>query len=212
MKELPTIASSLDELTQTATETAALLRKLPLEDLFYQVMGAAQEMNQLLVSFNLAELVRSLTESLKSVLGGVGDTQLLLQALQQSVPSLLSSLEATSSSARITLEQDAAVALGALTSTLNQAKAVVHQLDGQLVPLATSLQETSRSARQALTQAKGTLKTVDRAVGEKSPLRYDLTRVLEELTTAARSVRVLAEALERRPEAFLYGKKGVRNR
>jgi paraquat-inducible protein B len=53
---------------------------------------------------------------------------------------------------------------------------------------------------------------VDGAVGEESPLRYDMTKALEELAAAARSVRVLAEALERRPEAFLYGKKGLRRR
>jgi paraquat-inducible protein B len=210
--ELPTIASSFDEITQTATATAALLRKLPLEDLFNQVMGVAREMNQLLIALNQADIPGSLAVMLGSMQQSARGVEQLLQDLNAQVSPLTASLAETSAAARLLLEQDAAAALRHLTTTFQDTQKLVQHLDGRLVPLAASLQDTSRAAQRALEQAQGTLDTVDGAVREESPLRYDMTNALEELAAAARSVRVLAEALERRPEAFLYGKKGLRRR
>jgi paraquat-inducible protein B len=212
IQEFPTIASSFDEITQTATETAALLRKLPLEDLFNQVIGVAREMNQLLIALNQVDISASLEVTLGSVQQSAHGVEQLLQDLNAQVLPLTASLAETSAAVRLLMEQDAAAALRGLTTTLQDTQKLVQHLDGRLVPLAASLQDTSLAARRALEQAQGTLGTVDGAVGEESPLRYDMTKALEELAAAARSVRVLAEALERRPEAFLYGKKGLRRR
>ncbi|HEY7709481.1 MAG TPA: MlaD family protein [Candidatus Entotheonella sp.] len=210
--ELPTIPSSFDEITQTAMETAALLRKLPLEDLFSQVMGVAQEMNQLLIALNQVDIPASLAVTLEAMQQSARGAAQLLHGLNAQVSPLTASLAETSAAARLLMEQDAAAALRGLTTTLRDTQQLVQRLDGRLVPLAASLQDTSLAARRALEQAQGTLSTVGGAVGEESPLRYDMTQALEELAAAARSVRVLAEALERRPEAFLYGKKGLRRR
>ena len=43
-------------------------------------------------------------------------------------------------------------------------------------------------------------------MSKDSPLYHDLKRVLRDLADAARSIRVLADYLERHPDALIYGK------
>jgi paraquat-inducible protein B len=74
--------------------------------------------------------------------------------------------------------------------------------------LAASMEKTNKSAVAALSQAEKTLKTVEGVTKEDSPVLYELTRTLQQLSAAARSIRVWADYLERHPEALLRGKGG----
>ena len=47
-------------------------------------------------------------------------------------------------------------------------------------------------------------------LGRDSPTMNDLRRLLKESTDTMRSMRALAEMLERNPEALLRGKQGTR--
>jgi paraquat-inducible protein B len=62
------------------------------------------------------------------------------------------------------------------------------------------------SLDKTLVQAEGTLKSVESLVAKDSPLSQELQESLHELSDAARSLRVLADYLERHPEALLRGK------
>ncbi len=73
-------------------------------------------------------------------------------------------------------------------------------------PALQDAQKTMAELRNAMTQAQSTLLTVQNIIDERSPLRTNLTDALEELSAAARSIRVFAEYLERHPEALLRGK------
>jgi paraquat-inducible protein B len=76
----------------------------------------------------------------------------------------------------------------------------------------------SKSAEHTLAEVNTTLdgiqKTLDSArqslsiAAEGSPMRYELEKMLGELTAAARSIRLLAEYLERNPDALVRGKPG----
>ncbi len=59
---------------------------------------------------------------------------------------------------------------------------------------------------KTLVQAQGTLKSVENLVAKDSPVTQELQESLHELSDAARSLRVLADYLERHPEALLRGK------
>ncbi len=61
-----------------------------------------------------------------------------------------------------------------------------------------------------LTQATSTLKSAEDIVAENSPLYIEMRKMFQELSAAARSVRVMADYLERHPEALLKGKGGGR--
>src|SRR2546427_11161886 len=96
---------------------------------------------------------------------------------------------------RITMAQtQAALAqlTPAATATLADYQALAQDTRKQIDVLATSLP-------QALADTPSVL-------GDDSPLRYDLANTLQEMTKTAKSLRTLAEYLERHPEALLMGK------
>lgn len=70
--------------------------------------------------------------------------------------------------------------------------------------------ETARgalgSARGAMDSARGTLNNANRFVEPNSVQAQELDSALQEVTRAARSIRVLADYLERHPEALIRGK------
>jgi paraquat-inducible protein B len=59
---------------------------------------------------------------------------------------------------------------------------------------------------QTLASGRRTLDTADGAIAPDSALRVDLANTLEEVSRAARAIRVLGDYLERHPEALLRGK------
>lgn len=97
----------------------------------------------------------------------------------------------------------------------DEAIADVQELVSNIDELAGDL---SRSTEYTLAEVNETLsgirKILDSArqslsiAAEGSPLRYELEKMLSELTAAARSVRLLAEYLERNPDALVRGKLG----
>lgn len=73
--------------------------------------------------------------------------------------------------------------------------------------------EVVANVNEILVAAKGTLARADTllgsagdAIGPDSALRYDLARMIQELTSTARSLRTLADFLERDPNALIFGK------
>ena len=67
-----------------------------------------------------------------------------------------------------------------------------------------------KGLRDTADAAQGTLSTVQSVMGGNgnSPANSDLPKLMQELENAARSVRVLADYLDRHPEALLRGRKG----
>jgi paraquat-inducible protein B len=73
-------------------------------------------------------------------------------------------------------------------------------------PLLDSLNQTSNAARATLDGATATMRSADEIIGTDSALRYDVAHLLQELTSAARSLRTLADFLEANPNALILGK------
>ncbi len=63
------------------------------------------------------------------------------------------------------------------------------------------------ASTRAAEQAESTLASFESVVSEDGPMGSELMRTLEELRGAARSLRVMADYLERHPEALLKGKR-----
>lgn len=57
-----------------------------------------------------------------------------------------------------------------------------------------------------LEQTEKTLATVENVLEDESPVKQDLGRVMDELSKALRSIRLLADYLEQNPDALIYGK------
>ena len=85
-----------------------------------------------------------------------------------------------------------------LSATLDRLSAVLQTLDRQVAP---ELTPTPKQSQQ-------TLARLEQFVKPGSPLHSDAQQVLRELSAAARSFRIMADYLERHPEALIRGKGG----
>jgi paraquat-inducible protein B len=92
-------------------------------------------------------------------------------------------------------------ALQSLDDTLTRLDKVTHDIEPDIKSLVKSLRDTADSAQS-------TLNTIQGLAGNTAPTGTDLPRMMRELTEAARSVRGLADYLDRHPEALLRGRKG----
>ena len=82
--------------------------------------------------------------------------------------------------------------------------ASVKNLDRALISIRGLSDNLDRRVGPLATSADDALATL----AEDSPTRYALDDALTELAAAARSIRILAEYLERHPESLLAGKSG----
>jgi paraquat-inducible protein B len=108
-----------------------------------------------------------------------------------------------------------------LNAILKDAQQVVKHIDGEIEPLLGHSQQTLTAARQTLEQIRQTLaalKTSSTPAMEQAERAFAaltdfvnaesavLSQAVEEIDSAARAIRVLAEYLQRNPEALLRGK------
>jgi paraquat-inducible protein B len=143
--EIPSIPSTVDQITDSATRILNKLEKLPLDVLMSDLRGVIKSMDD------------TVKETKKFVSGIQGDTGDLLKAITK-------------------------VAVAA-TSMIGRAE-------------------------KALQKAEQALASVDSLTGDKSEVRQHLTKMLRELSDASKSIRQLADFLERHPDALLKGKTG----
>jgi paraquat-inducible protein B len=146
-KEIPTIPSMMEELTET-------IKELPLKELVDQLLKVVKDINTVV---NLPELKGSIS---------------------------------------------------ALHETIKSASELVQNVNRQVDPMLSTIKETFETATATLTQAKNTLVSLEERTAEDSTLRYEFDNALQELSGAARSIRVLADYLQRHPESLLRGKGG----
>ncbi len=97
---------------------------------------------------------------------------------------------------------DLARSLAGLARALGSADTLLRTTNGQLPALIASL-------RGVATAAQGTLTAANGVIGGTTAGAADLAGVMKQLNDAARSFRVLADYLERHPEALIRGKNGA---
>jgi paraquat-inducible protein B len=91
-----------------------------------------------------------------------------------------------------------------LTAVLKGAGKAVNRIDTEVTPELKTLLEDLRGA---IATANRVLKDTDATlVGKNAPVQQELRDALQEIVRAARSVRVLADYLERHPDALIRGK------
>ena len=96
--------------------------------------------------------------------------------------------------------------LVALNKTLGSVQQLAGHLDERSGPLLKSMQQASERSTVAVEQARATLESVQGLADAGSPLAGQLVGVLEELRGTARSIRLLADYLERNPSALVRGR------
>jgi paraquat-inducible protein B len=69
--------------------------------------------------------------------------------------------------------------------------------------------ETASELTKTLEQTRKTLVSAEKVLAPNSPLQSEAYRALQELASAARSFRIMADYLERHPDALIRGKGAI---
>jgi len=159
------------------------LVNLPLEELMSKLISAIEGIDKTVNSPDFAESVHGMNETLK-------DLQQLVRSLNTQIEPLAKGFQ----------------------GTVSEAKKFVSKFDKQITVLQTDMDQAAIAARNALVQAEKTFGAIESITSDDSALIYQVTRTLEELSSAARSIRAWADYLERHPEALIRGKAGSEGR
>jgi paraquat-inducible protein B len=101
--------------------------------------------------------------------------------------------------------QNAAASMGPAITDVRQ---IIAKLDAAATPLLGNATTVTQTLNTTLKDAQGAIASIQRTAGSGSALTTNAENLMQELTRAARSIRVFADYLERHPEALLRGKSG----
>ena len=97
-------------------------------------------------------------------------------------------------------------ALGSLSGALGQVQELVRKADDGATPLLRRLPEIASNLDQAVRRASSAVGSIERGYGGDSSFNRQLDRTLQQVNDAARSIRLLADFLDRHPEALIRGR------
>jgi paraquat-inducible protein B len=201
--EIPTIPTAFDQVSAKVQSLVERIEQLPLDQLFAHVLRTVQGLDQLVNAPELSAVLRSLDHTLTTL-------QQLLSRVDGQVAGLLDEVGGTAAATR---------------TLVTDVQQLVRQIDGRVTPLADGVEETLRTARATLRDGQQFLRHVDGQVARLVDGLEDTSKVtqktlvqtqrrlddpLQEVTAAARAIRVLVDYLERNPNALLFGKGGDR--
>jgi paraquat-inducible protein B len=214
--EIPTVPTTLQELSNTVRQALDKLAELPLEEMLRsfegtllginrlvnapEVLAAVQNLNVTLTGMQqvlrqadtqVTHVASGATTAFESFNRAAADIHQLAQQTQQLVQHVDTQLGQVTSSATTTFGQ-----VGKLTRTVN----------AQALALATSLRQTAEGALRAIEGMRETLTSAQQLVMPSAPVGYELVKTLREFSETARSLRMLANYLERHPNALVFGR------
>ena len=96
-----------------------------------------------------------------------------------------------------------------LSKSAEELESVMTKLNRDLDPLSKDTTALINDTREMVVKAQRTLDNAQRLIDDDSSVVYNMNTALEEIANAARSIRALADALERNPEAMFRGKKSA---
>ena len=92
------------------------------------------------------------------------------------------------------------------SATNNELQAFLKNFSKAYVPLGPSLTETSKEAKDALVKVAALSDRMKEMLDPASDFRFGFSDTLREIAAMAKSLKSLADLLERNPQAFLRGK------
>lgn len=175
--EIPTIPSDTEEIKNTISHLVTEIRRLPLEEIFATLLEAVRNINMVTSSEEFQHSAQAADETLEAA-------HRLIAHIDNKVDPLAASLE----------------------FTLADTRKLMRRVDRHVEPLSASTKQALVSVQTAMEQAEAAMASMQNITGETSPVYNDLSTALGEISKAARSLRVLADYLQRHPDSLLYGK------
>ncbi|MET0218567.1 MAG: MlaD family protein [Burkholderiales bacterium] len=181
--EIPTLPSKTEQLENA-------LRELPLEEIVIEVRDVLANLNSVLGPSGAKD-----AKNLRDVLAAATAA---LRELERDLPRVTASIDGTATAAKQTL------ATGKLT--LEQIRATAAAAETRVNTVAEAIDRLAASTDKTLGQTRNTLANVENLTAENAPLVYELSTALKDLGAAARSIRLLASELEKRPDGLIRGR------
>jgi phospholipid/cholesterol/gamma-HCH transport system substrate-binding protein len=201
-EEIPTLPTKMQEIAKT-------LDKFPFDEFATKLTSAIDNIASQVQQIQLSKTLENADKALDEIRG-------LIETLNSSVTPIAASLDETIRDGQKLIQRlDSQVdplskgiekAVGEARSVFADTRKLVQKVDGQSGKTMSSLQTALESANVALKRAETALNSLADMTSENSNLRYQLADMMEELSAAARSIRVLADYLERNPDALIRGK------
>lgn len=193
--QIPSVSSGLAELTKT-------LEEVPLQLLIDKLMQSADGVQRLFTSPALHIAI----ERLETTTGLINE---LLTDLNNSVPQLLFKTDNFLDVSRTTVDELNSRIIRVtndIQQTLIAAQETLVSIDNRIEPLAVVFDQGMRSFDKASTDVSATMQQVKELTGENSPLLHQFSLTLHELNRTLRSLRYLADEIERDPQILLRGR------
>jgi paraquat-inducible protein B len=217
----PEIGKALQAVSQTAEEARGLVKNINA-----QINPVASQVGTTLAE--VQKVLGKIDAQVPVLAAGVGDTvkdvQKLVRNVDGKIEPAAAGLDETLKEVR-TLVQDVrqlaqnldnqvkplAAGVGEtvkdVQNTVKDVQNLVRNTDGRIGQIVPGIEKTFEAAEITLRQAQSTLSAVRETTSEDSLLMVQSVQALRELSAAARSLRTLADYLERHPEAIVRGKK-----
>ncbi|MBW2407812.1 MAG: MCE family protein [Deltaproteobacteria bacterium] len=153
------------------------LENLPLEEIVEKLSSSLNRIDALLNSPEIPEILKSMKLAME-------DARQFSHKVNKQIQPMIKKLDAV----------------------LEAHNKIAQSLDQQMDPLTSNIQELVEVVTEASKQADKTLKTLENLISEDSIATVELTTTLKEFSSAARSIRNLADYLNRHPETIVRGK------
>jgi paraquat-inducible protein B len=214
--EIPTVPTTLQEVSNTVRQVLDKLAELPLEEMLRSFEGTLLGINRLVNAPELQRAIDNLNVTLTSMQQVLqhADTQIThvassatvaFEGLHKAATEVQQLTQQTQQLVQHVDKQLGQVAAGAVT-TLGQIGKLTQTVQAQTLALATSLSQTATGALQAIERLRETLTAAQQFVTPSAPVGYELVKTLREFSETARSLRILANYLERHPNALVFGR------
>lgn len=197
--EIPTVPSRFEMITQS-------LQEIPFKEISETLLSVARNLDVLISSPRFDESFAALNHALDRVASLSWELERRLGPLAENFNAAVTETRELVRSVDQSLLPGGRAVLDQAEGTMGAAQELVATLNQRVVPLLGDLEQTSKAVRGSLERADRAMASVDSFVSEDSEVRYRLIQTLEELSQAARTVRFLAEYLERNPQALIQGK------
>lgn len=189
-EEIPTIKSSLTEFSET-------FRDMPLRQVVENINEITKMIKEALANDSLDNLMKGLNGVVDHVGELVTDAERLVEDTDRDVTTI--SREVKEGMRKVVADMDAITSRTTL---------LLDNLNNEVGPVAKQIRMTLSAAQKTLHDASNTLETADQFISD-SEVRFKLGNTLEEMATAARSIRELTDYLERHPESLIRGKRNL---
>lgn len=176
--EIPTILSPSEVLMAT-------LEQVPISELAKRLVKMTEGIEKTVNSPEIAESLKNLNLALRDISG-------LIRKIDDEITPMAASIRDTSDAAR-----------GAFV----QAEKTLALKEGEPAKISEKVQVTLGRVGTTLEELRSTLASYNKIADKNANIGYDLSRSLREIEAAARSIRSLADYLERHPEALVKGKR-----